>query len=74
MQELRLQKQTRVVSFRVAEEAGEFIVFDMSMSGPVRQRTCYSGTDFSEAWNAVEAILGSTAVPAELQKFAVFVQ
>ncbi|WP_151734383.1 hypothetical protein [Paenibacillus tengchongensis] len=70
MQELRLQKQTRVVSFRIAEEAGEFIVFDMSLSGPVRQRTRYSGPDFKEAWQAVEAILGDTDIPAALQRFA----
>lgn len=43
MEEVRIQKQDRSVSFRVATDAGEFIVFDMSLSSPTRNRTLYSG-------------------------------
>lgn len=71
MEEVRIQKQDRSVSFRVAVEAGEFIVFDMSLSSPTRNRTTYSGKNFSEAWEAAEKILGESAIPEELKKYAV---
>ena len=72
MEELRIQKKDHAVSVRVIEEAGEFIVFDMSMSGPVRNRTIYSGGVFLEAWQAVETILGEISIPEELRKYAAF--
>ncbi|MNI30485.1 hypothetical protein D3C73_843330 [compost metagenome] len=71
MEEVRIQKKGRAVSFRAIDEAGEFVVFDLSMTGPVRNRTSYSGHDFQEAWQAVEAIVGDTGIPKELQKYAV---
>ncbi|OMF31216.1 hypothetical protein [Paenibacillus sp. FSL H8-0259] len=70
MEEVRIQKQDRSVSFRVATDAGEFIVFDMSLSSPTRNRTLFSGKEFSQAWAAAEAVLGEIAVPDELLKFA----
>ncbi|KWX77658.1 hypothetical protein AMQ84_11710 [Paenibacillus riograndensis] len=70
MEEIRIQKKDRAVSFRVSEEAGEFIVFDMSLSNPASSRTNYSGKQFREAWKAVESILGETAIPDEIIKYA----
>ncbi|WP_019910687.1 hypothetical protein [Paenibacillus sp. HW567] len=69
MEEVRIQKKDRTVSFRVIEEEGEFIVFDMSLSSPTSNRTNYSGNQFQEAWKAVEAILGQTEVPHEFLKY-----
>ncbi|MRN52562.1 hypothetical protein [Paenibacillus monticola] len=70
MEEVRIQNNDRTVSFRVAEAAGEFIVFDMSLTSPTRNRTTYSGTNFQDAWKAVESIIGETAIPNEFKKHA----
>lgn len=70
MEEVRIQKKDRAVSFRVIEEEGEYIVFDMSLSNPASNRTHYTGTQFAEAWKAVESILGETEIPEEIIKYA----
>ncbi|MEK5237601.1 hypothetical protein NST99_18090 [Paenibacillus sp. FSL L8-0470] len=70
MKEIRMQSKDRAVSFRLIEESGEFIVFDMSLFGPARDRTIYSGTSFEAAWKAVEAIVGVTAIPDEFKPYA----
>ncbi|QSF47360.1 hypothetical protein [Paenibacillus tianjinensis] len=70
MEEVRIQKNDRAVSFRVIEDVGEYIVFDMSLTGPARNRMSYSGGVFQEAWQAVEAILGEISIPEELRKYA----
>ncbi|MNC37455.1 hypothetical protein D3C76_557370 [compost metagenome] len=70
MKEVRIQKKDRAVSFRVIEEEGEFIVFDMSLSNPAGSRTNYNGKQFKEAWQAVESILGETEIPDEIIKYA----